>query len=155
MNVSASTYGDESEAGTVCQKPKWQEQALWDLQNTAMSYQDIATKYGRDPDTIRKLKERHHIIKMRKKPGPKSIANSAPLSAFHKALGINVGLYRAQKNLTIQEVAHLLNVSSQLVRYIEAGIEDPSLSLILRVCSLIELDLEAVLRPHRVPRASP
>ena len=49
--------------------------------------------------------------------------------------------HRLSKNLTQKELAKQVNISERHYRYIESGNRNPSISLALRLCDILEIDL--------------
>lgn len=126
----------------------WQASALHDLEHGDLSYQEIADKYGRDRDTIIKLKKQYGVV--RQKPtrkGPRPVVEMQQISPAHGSLGLRITAYRGIRSYT--DLAQELNVSRYVVRMMEIGAHDFKLSELQRLSIIMGRKLHELLAPHR------
>lgn len=130
----------------------WQALAVKDLTETDLSYEEIGKKYGRDRDTIIKLKRLHKLTrKLPSRKGPRKITERRELSAAHRAVGIRLGLYRADSSYA--EVAERIGVSAIALRYMELGIHDLTLAQLLKISELLGQSISELTSPFTVGSA--
>lgn len=125
----------------------WRDAAIDDLENTSMSYDEIARKYGRSTMAVMKLRERANII--RAKPnmrrGPRKFEEARSLSSHHRAVGSRLTIARA--NTPVRDFADRLGVSVYVLRAMELGIHDYTLSELLRISDLVGRTMEDLINP--------
>lgn len=128
---------------------EWQASAILDLRETDLSYQEIANKYGRDRDTIIKLKKASGVVrKMGPRKGSRPATAAKQLSPAHRSLGVRLSLYRGMR--TYNEIAQELNVSGYVVRRMEYGLHDFTLTQLQRLSTVMGQSIETLLAPYRV-----
>jgi len=132
---------------------KWQKSAIEDLENTDLSIADIARKYGRSVDTIKKLRRFYNVT--RKLPprnrGAKKVADMVSLSSAHRAIGSRLTIYRASRSYS--DVGAELGVSRYVVKLMEAGAHDFTLTQLLRVADVLDLPIEEIIKPIGISRS--
>lgn len=111
----------------------WQALALHDLEHSDLSYEEIGAKYGRSRDTVIKLKNRFDVVRRvpQSRMGPKKTVDMKPLSPQHRTLGIRLTLHRGDRSYT--DVARELNVSRHVVKMMEIGAHDFTLTQLLKL----------------------
>lgn len=62
------------------------------------------------------------------------------MSSIRKIVGKNIRLFRKAKGLTQERLAELVNVSSSYIGYLERGLRSPSLDLLERIGTTLEVD---------------
>lgn len=132
----------------------WQLEAIEDLKNTDLSYQEIGIKYGRHRDTIIKLKGATNTVRsQRPMNGPRKVALADAISPEHRTLGIRLTLFRA--NRPMAELSKELNVSRIILHQLELGTHDPSLSRLQRISEVMGVPIATLLSPYRVSHEAP
>lgn len=127
----------------------WHADAIKDLEETNLSYQEIADKYGRDRDTIIKLKNRYKLTrKLPPRKGPRRVIDRKELSPLHRAVGIRLSLYRGDRSYA--EVAQSIGVSALALRYMELGIHDITLAQLQRISELLGQSISELITPFTV-----
>lgn len=137
---------------------KWQQSALHDLEFTGLSYEEIGQKYGRSRATIIKLFRLFNV--KRKVPvarlGPQKTADMKSLSPEHRALGSRLTVYRSNKLLT--QVAEELGVSRHILKLMEQGSHDFTLTQLSRIANMLDAPIQdlvmpiSTMNPLRLPR---
>ena len=129
---------------------QWQIECLKDLQDTSLSYRELAAKYKRSIDTVTKLKRRFDVERpARAKSGPPSLNSIAPLSPGHLALGIRLNVYRGSKSYT--EIGDMIGASRAAVRHMERGIYEVTLTHLMAISKMLGVEIPDLLVPHRTP----
>ena len=128
----------------------WQENAISDLENTTLSLSAIGAKYGRNKATIYKMMKNSGIVRPEEKArsGPTPVAGIKPISPQHRAVGIRLTIHRGGRTFT--EVGDELNLSRHMVKRMELGIWDFSLSQLIDVSGLLQMPIEKMLEPHKI-----
>lgn len=131
-----------SQSSTTMNAPAWHTSALHDLENSGLSIAEIATKYKRSDQTIRKLLLRSKIVRKNKPttPGPKRRENALPISRQHHAIGIRLSMARGP--LTSRAFAEKLGVSLLVLAKMEVGQFDFHLSHLLQICQVTGKSLD-------------
>lgn len=132
----------------------WHAAAIKDLTETDMSYQEIGDKYGRSRDTIIKLKNRYRLT--RKHPPRRGIAKlteRSELSSTHRAVGIHLTLYRDGRNFS--EVAPDFGVSAVVLRYMELGIHEFTLSQLQKISDVLGRSIPELITPFHARVSDP
>ncbi|MDF2996861.1 MAG: hypothetical protein K0R27_2498 [Xanthobacteraceae bacterium] len=137
---------------------EWESDCIADFEQ-GMSYDDLARKYGnRHPTTIRKMLRVHGAIRKAapvSKGGPKRLSDLKPLSKVHQAIGIEINRYRTlTHDLGMSEMGEKLNVNRALIRKMELGIHDFTLTEINMISELLGLPVMELLTPKTLaPRS--
>jgi hypothetical protein len=123
-----------------------------DLQTTDDSLAKLSKKHGWHPSTISKFQAQQNIVRPEGggKSGPQRDEGRLPISPSHKALGIRIGLYRASRNYT--EFGEILGVSRVIVKNMEHGFHDFTLSEMTRIVNILGITLTEALEPYRIPK---
>ncbi len=130
----------------------WRELAIKDLTDTDLSYDEIGQKYGRDRDTIIKLKRLHNLTrKLPPRKGPRKITDRKEISSAHRAVGIRLSLFRGERSYA--EVAERIGVSALALRYMELGIHDLTLAQLLKISELLGQSISELTSPFTVGSA--
>lgn len=125
----------------------WQKAAIDDLENTGLSYGEIGKKYGRSRDTIIKLKRLYNVLRrvpVARRGGRKAELERS-ISAHHRALGSRLTVFRANKTYT--QVAEELGVSRHILKMMELGAHDFTLSQLLRIEAAIGHPVQDLITP--------
>ena len=126
----------------------WQIRALSDLRTTTLSYQELADKYGRDRNTLIKLKREHQITRPSgHRNGPKPAVELKQLSPAHRALGLRITAYRGVRSYT--ELGEELNVTRHVVRMMEIGAHDFTLRQLQKLSEVMGRSITELITPHR------
>jgi len=64
---------------------------------------------------------------------------------IQEVAGKNIRLFRQSKGLTQEKLAELVNVSSSYIGYLERGLRAPSLDLLARIGTVLEVEPTALL----------
>ncbi|EHQ90855.1 helix-turn-helix domain-containing protein [Desulfosporosinus youngiae] len=64
---------------------------------------------------------------------------------IQEVAGKNIRLFRQAKGLTQEKLAELVNVSSSYIGYLERGLRSPSLDLLARIGTALEVEPTALL----------
>lgn len=113
-----------------------------------MSYTELARKHGRSRDTIIKLRAKLEGDRPeRKKSGPTVAVEETPISDAHRALGIRLTIHRGGKNFT--QMGELLNVSRVVVRKMELGQHDFSLTQVQTLAKEMGMTMAECLEPYK------
>lgn len=67
---------------------------------------------------------------------------------FYKCVGEQLRIKRTYLSLTQEDVAWLMNVSRVSVNNIEAGKQRAPLHFLFAMCNLLEIQLQAILKPY-------
>lgn len=129
----------------------WQASAIEDLINSDLSMQEIATKYGRDRDTIFKLRREHAIVRKKtSRKGSRPASEMKQISPAHGSLGLRITAYRGVRNYT--DLAQELNVSRYVVQRMEIGAHDFTLTQLQKLSTIMGRNIEELIAPHRPRR---
>lgn len=129
----------------------WQVEALKDLTETELSYQEIADKHRRSRSTILKL------AKVAKVKRPEGVSNSRrrgkaierdPLTAIHRMIGIRISLYPDR-----EELKNILRISWERLRLMELGIHDYTLQELMQLQEVLDMSLAEILTPPKALKA--
>lgn len=127
----------------------WQELAIRDLEETDLSYKEIGELYGRDRDTIIKLKKRFNLTrKLPPRKGPKKMIDRRVISPSHRALGIRITIFRADRSYT--EMAAEFGISPSALRNMELGLQEVPLSTLLRMSEVMGRNIHELIQPYTV-----
>ena len=125
----------------------WQTAAIYDLQNSNLSYRQIGDKYGRSRDTVIKLKRLHKVL--RRVPvsrmGQQKTSTMKSLTSFHRALGSRLTMFRGNRNYTA--VAHELGVSRHVLKMMEIGAYDFTLTQLHRISEILGQTIPEIIAP--------
>lgn len=115
--------------------PDWHTAALHDLEHSTMSLAEIAAKYGRAPDTVKKLLHQSKIVRRfpNTRRGPKRVDNGVPISPQHHVIGIRINLARGGEG--IQSFANKIGVSPLILAQMEVGQHDFKFSQLIRIAT--------------------
>lgn len=128
---------------------EWHAQVINDLENTDLSYAELASKYGRSRDTIIKLARLHNVLrKVPVKKGARRAIDMKPLSAAHRALGTRLTIFRENRNYT--EAAAQIGVSRHVLKYMELGCYDFTLTQLNRISELLGANFVELTTPFRM-----
>ncbi len=61
-------------------------------------------------------------------------------NSIQEVAGKNIRLFRQTKGLTQEKLAELVNVSSSYIGYLERGLRTPSLDLLARIGTVLEVE---------------
>jgi len=128
----------------------WQSLAVTDLETTDLSYDEIGKKYGRSRDTIIKLKNLHQVVRRLpvSRMGPKKTVDMKPLTLQHRTLGIRLTLHRGDRSYT--EIAQQLNVSRHVVKMMEIGAHDFTLTQMITISDALGLSINDLVTSVKV-----
>jgi DNA-binding XRE family transcriptional regulator len=118
----------------------WENQAIDLLKTTTLSYNQIATRVGRGRDAVVRLCRIHAIERPNKPVGPVKMTEMNKLSPQHIALGLKLSRYR--NDISASEMAKRLGVSRYVLRTMEFGLHDFTLTQLLRISELLGLTLD-------------
>ena len=125
----------------------WHDAAIYDLENTTMSYSEIARKYGRSRDTITKLKKERHIVRPSKlKRGNESPLFQDPIDQFHRNIGVHVTIMR--RNSSPKLISELIGVSTHVLRKIELGLHEITLLELIRISRATNKSIPELMSPY-------
>ncbi|CCV12880.1 helix-turn-helix transcriptional regulator [Mesorhizobium sp. STM 4661] len=135
---------------------EWHGKAIQDLETTDLSYAQLAKKYGRSRDTIIKLARLHNVL--RRIPvtkGARRAIDMKELSPQHRALGTRLTIFRENRNYT--EAAAIIGVSRHVLKYMELGCYDFTLTQLNRISELLGATFVELTTPFRMstPRGGP
>lgn len=126
---------------------QWQKSAIEDLENTNLSMAEIAAKYGRSVHTVRKLRRLYNVTRKipQKRRGPHKVADMVSLSPEHRALGSRLTTYRGSR--TYSDVAAELGVSRSVLKLMEIGAYDFTLTHLMRIANLLGRPVQDIITP--------
>ncbi|MES0134560.1 hypothetical protein NKJ88_06290 [Mesorhizobium sp. M0016] len=135
---------------------EWHTQVIGDLENSDLSYAELAKKYGRSRDTIIKLARLHKVL--RRIPiakGARKAVDMTAISPQHKALGTRLSIFRGTRNYS--DAAAIIGVSRHVLKYMELGCYDFTLSQLNRISELLGSTLVEMTTSFRMstPRGAP
>ncbi len=126
----------------------WHEAAKYDIENTILSYSEIATKYGRERSTIVKLKSDH---KLTRPPGVRKgntpLVNLQPIDVAHKNIGMHVTILRGGQSASF--MAEALGVSPHILRKMELGVHEITLLQLQKLGVLSDMSLAELMSPYQ------
>ena len=127
--------------------PPWERAALDDLENTDLSMKEIGVKYGRSPDTIRKLKKFYNLTRKLppRKRGQSKASEAISMSPYHRALGSRLTVYRGNKTLT--DVSTKLGTSRYVTKMMELGAHDFTLRELIRISEIMGQPIQDLITP--------
>jgi hypothetical protein len=120
------------------------------------SYQTIATRSGRSVSTIIKLvkadiRANGERVRVKKPDDPRIMLNKKILSAKHSWIGLQIGLYRAQNDLTPSSMGMVLNATRVMVRNMEIGSHDFTLTQLERIAEVLSIPFMTLITPAMTP----
>ncbi|RWB08731.1 MAG: XRE family transcriptional regulator [Mesorhizobium sp.] len=135
---------------------EWHDKVIFDLENSDLSYAELARKYGRSRDTIIKLARLHNVL--RRVPiakGARRAVDMKELSPQHKALGTRLTIFRENRNYS--EAAAIIGVSRHVLKYMELGCYDFTLTQLNRISELLGASFVEMTTGFRMstPRGGP
>lgn len=98
---------------------------------------------GRSRDAILKLCKKESISRPNKQAGHKALADMPRISPQHVALGLRITLYRGSRSAT--EVARELGVSRYVLRSMEFGVHDFTLTQLQKLSSIMGQTIEQLI----------
>lgn len=119
----------------------WKVGAIHDFKYAGMSYQELATKYGRAKITIQKMLKRMGVERVTPSTnigGRIKYSDLPVVSHTHKAIGVRLNLYRTlnlKENLT--EFSGRIMVNRDTLRRMELGVHDFTLTELGRVAQML------------------
>ena len=126
--------------------PSWHLAALYDLENTSMTRVEIGKRYNRSPETIKKLQERHNVV--RKHPpqqkGPTRRENNQPISRQHHTIGIRLSMARGGAGAVA--FAEKIGVSPIILAKMEVGQYDFTLSQLFAISEATKMSLQQLMQ---------
>jgi hypothetical protein len=136
-------------------KKPYPEGALEDWANGA-SYGWLATKYGRSYSTISKMvgqaqklgRQRVVDLDNRRRGGRKAFSEQSAISPMHRNVGVKLNFYReVQHDMNYEELGAKLGLNRLVVRKMELGIHDFTLSQIDAVSKLLDKPITELMKP--------
>lgn len=126
---------------------EWKAGALYDLEHTDMSLEDIGRKYNRSPYTVKQLQTRHKIKRalLSNARGPKPLASGEPLSPAHRRIGVKITLFRGHKSQ--QALASELGMSYYRLARMEVGHHDFTLTELQQLSKDLDLEISEIMAP--------
>jgi hypothetical protein len=111
-----------------------------------MSVAEIALKYKRSDQTIRKLFQRSKIVRnyTPTQKGPKRRENSLPISRQHHAIGIRLNMARGATGS--RAFAEKLGVSPIVLARMEVGQHDFSLSQLITISEVTKQSIDTLMQ---------
>jgi len=131
----------------------WHAAALEDYQHSGMSFDALAKKYGRSRDTLIKLVKTHDVQRCTPlaRPGRGKMLDLEPLSEVHKYIGVRINYYRTvQNNWQYKELGQLIHASWWLLRKMEQGSHDFTLTEIKQISDLLGVPVDELLSPPQI-----
>lgn len=124
----------------------WKLAAIHDLENTNLSYNEIARKYGRHKDTIIKLIPRHNIRRPDhlQKSG-KAVRDMEPIDDEHRCIGMHLTIFRG--NSSPSDMAESIGVSPHRLRKMELGVCELTLVELKRISKVLNKSLGQLMTP--------
>lgn len=126
--------------------PDWHAAALHDLEHSNLSVAEIALKYQRSDQTIRKLLQRSKVVRRNKptRKGPKRRENSLPISRKHHAIGIRLNMARGGQGT--KAFAERLGISPMVLSQMEVGQYDFRLSHLIQISDITGLSVDQLMQ---------
>lgn len=126
---------------------QWQKSAIEDLENTDLSIAEIATKYGRSPHTIKKLRRLYNVTRKlpARRMGPRKAVEMVSLSPEHRALGSRLTAFRGSRTYT--DLAAEIGISRHALKLMEMGAFDFTLSHLIRISNLMGRPIQEIVTP--------
>lgn len=111
------------------------------------SIASIAARIGKDPSTINKAIKRDREAngpreRLSKPHDPRLLANKKALSSRHAAIGLKISRYMATNDLKPTAFGMLVSASAIVVRNMELGAHDFTLSQLLRLAVVLDMSFE-------------
>lgn len=126
----------------------WHDELKHDLETTTLTISQLAKKYDRSFNTIKRLQDRMGVIRKPNKSGNVSIEDLPDLGPPFRALGIRITIHRG--TVPKREYADFLGVSPVVLQRMELGRHDYLLTQLLRILQVLGLSIEEALSPHTV-----
>lgn len=124
----------------------WEERALHFLRTSEMSYRDIGNMVSRSRDTILALARNHKVNRPVKQKGRKALEDMERPSVLHTSIGLQLTLLRGAKSIT--EMANELRISPYLLRNMEYGVHDFTLTQLQQIAVALGLSIEQLVKPR-------
>lgn len=125
----------------------WEKQAQPLLETTTLSYKQIGERVGRSRDSVVKFCHEQKIKRPTNKlRGHPKWADIPKLSPEHVALGLKVTLYR--NNIAVSEMASRIGISSYVLRMIEYGLYDVTLSQLVKLSIIMGQTVTQLIETH-------
>lgn len=117
------------------------------LQTTTLSYKQVGERVGRSRDSVVKFCRENKIKRPSNKlKGHPKWADVPKLSPQHVALGLRVTLFR--NTVSVSELANRLGISSYVLRMIEYGLHDVTLSQLIKLSNIMGQNINQLTETH-------
>jgi plasmid maintenance system antidote protein VapI len=111
----------------------------WILENKSVG--DIARQFGLEPQSVGKILKKNGV-KRERRPS-KKYADMRPISPIHAQIGFELNAYRSMRNkLSASQMALKLGMSRLRLRKLELGIDECTLTELLRISQLLGVSVE-------------
>lgn len=129
----------------------WKDEALHDYQYSGMSIAELAEKYHRARSTILKMITRSEVDRAvptrNARGGRPAFDSQAVYSPLHKQIGLRLNLLRTlQYEELASQFAERVQMSTYVLRKVEQGLHDLTLTELQRISKVMELPLEEVIK---------
>lgn len=130
----------------------WEKQAQDLLQNSTLSYKQIGERVGRSRDSVVKFCSEQKIKRpSNRMKGHVGWSQIPKLSPKHVALGLRITRYR--NDVSVTELASRLGVSSYVLRMMEYGLHDFTLSQLMKLSEAMDMSLDKLTETYNDRRA--
>lgn len=118
----------------------WRQQARDLLEDSLLSYHDIGVAVGRSRDTIARFCKEEGISRPYTPKGHTSFENRPKLSQQHVTIGLRLALCR--DNRTLKQVSEQTGISRYVLRAMEHGVHDYTLTELQKLSTFTGLPIE-------------
>ncbi len=134
----------------------WVDEAIDQCETKGLSYEEIGKTHGRSRTTIYKLMRERGIKRKTPtgRPNGGAIRTEAlkPLSSCHSAIGTKLNFDRTvRKNENLSGYGSDLKINRTRLRRMELGVEDFTLSQLMRIAERLGLSLNELLATQPKP----
>jgi hypothetical protein len=134
----------------------WMALAIDEYENQGLSHAEIGLRHGRSADSIYKLMKERGIKRkspsLRRKGGMVKAEDLPALSGVHTAIGTKLNFDRSlKKKENLQNYGVDLRINRVRLRRMELGVEDFTLSQLMRIADKLGLSLSDLLAPQPKP----
>jgi len=130
----------------------WKAACIHDFIHSGLSYGELGKKYNRSRDTIIKMTQQAGVerqVPVNSRGGRLRFDQEKALSPIHKSIGVRMNLYRTlAKEWTTDEAAKILEANRYILRRMELGLHDFSLSQLEKVTEYLGTTMGDLLSPR-------
>lgn len=130
----------------------WEKKLVDLIENSDLSWTEIAAQTQRDRGTILKFARFHNLRKQKSaRIGPIRKEDLRPLSAHHKAVGLRLSNARGLDRYS--DSADRIGTNRHIARIMETGAHDFTLSELIRIAEALDMNLARLIEPFTLETA--